>query len=61
MAGAVKHMKRSHRSYRASNSDVFTNFHRKAYAVKMEKESKKTFGQRLSGMFRKMLPDTSSK
>lgn len=62
MAGAVKHMQRSHRSYRNNmNNGIFTQFHRNAYSVKQYKESRMTLGKRLSNLFRKMLPNTSSK
>ena len=61
MAGAVKHMERSHRSYATRHQGVFNYFHRNAYKVANLKESRKTLGQRLAGMFKKVMPSTTSK
>ena len=55
MAGRLKHMERSHRSYR-SNGAEFVQFHRHAYNVAQRKETKKTFGQHMSALFRRMIP-----
>lgn len=61
MAGAVKHMERSHRSYATRHQGVFNGFHRNAYKVATMKESRKTLGQRLAGVIKKVMPNTSSK
>ena len=60
MAGAVKHMERSHRSHR-TNYAAFNQFHRHAFKVSNAKEQRKTLGQRLSAMVKSMLPKTTSK
>lgn len=61
MAGALKHMERSHRSYKnKQNAFVFTQFTRKAYTNKymrdFHKERKKTLGQRVSSLVKKLMP-----
>lgn len=49
MAGAIKHMQRSHRATAAKrNSGVFNQFHRNAHAVAAIKQQRKmTLGQKL--------------
>lgn len=62
MAGRVKHMERSHRSYRnRALNGIYNDFNRRAYSIKVFKENKKTVGQRFSDLFRKMLPKTAAK
>ena len=48
MAGAIKHMERSHRATAAKrNSGTFNNFYRNAYAVAAAKQQRKpTLGQK---------------
>ena len=55
MAGKLKHMARSHRSYR-SNGSEFIQFHRHAYNVMIAKEDRKPATQRLSSVLRRMIP-----
>lgn len=50
MAGAVKHMERSRRSHRKSDS-LYASFHRHAYKVRENKVTKQTLGQKLAGVF----------
>lgn len=50
MAGAIKHMERSRRSHR-KNENLFVGFHRHAYKVQEAKTTRKTFGQKLAGLF----------
>lgn len=45
MAGAVKHMQRSHYSYH--KGDLFRQFNMKAFHKNQKKENRKTFGQML--------------
>lgn len=49
MAGAIKHMERSHRATALKrNSGAFNQFHRNAYAVAAVKQQRKmTLGQKL--------------
>lgn len=49
MAGAIKHMERSHRATALKrNSGAFSQFHRNAYAVAAVKQQRKmTLGQKL--------------
>lgn len=49
MAGAVKHMKRSHRSY--NTSKPFSDFERKAQVKKSRKESKGFFEELKAQLF----------
>lgn len=55
MAGAIKHMERSHRATAAKrNSGTFNHFYRNAYAVSYARQQKKmTFGQRLKSMLKR--------
>ena len=55
MAGAIKHMERSHRATALKrNSGAFNQFHRNAYAVSYAKQQKKmTFGQHLKSMLKR--------
>jgi hypothetical protein len=55
MAGAIKHMERSHRATAAKrNSGTFNHFHRNAYAVSVVRQQKKmTFGQHLKSMLKR--------
>lgn len=55
MAGAIKHMERSHRATAAKrNSGTFNQFHRNAYKVSVVKQQKSmTFGQRLKSMLKR--------
>lgn len=49
MAGRLKHMERSHRSYRQTQQyGVFNQFHRNAYRVSTYKQQKLTLGQRMA-------------
>ena len=54
MAGAIKHMERSHRATAAKrNAGVFNNFHRNAYTTSIVRQQKKmTFGQHLKNMLK---------
>ena len=61
MAGAVKHMERSHRSHKNKmDGFVFTQFSRRAYTAERMKDwnkaRKQTIGQRLSTAIREMMP-----
>lgn len=57
MAGAVKHMERSHRSYRKPEMNgIYVRFARKASTNKYAKESRMGLGQLMAGVFRKMMP-----
>ena len=47
MAGAVRHMERSHRSHKTS-PNTFLPFVRYAYTVKNAKVARETFGQKLA-------------
>ena len=49
MAGAIKHMERSHRAAAANrNAGAFNQFHRNAYTTSAVKQQRKmTFGQHL--------------
>ena len=55
MAGAIKHMERSHRATAAKrNSGAFNQFHRNAYKVSFAKQQKNmTFGQHLKSMLKR--------
>ena len=55
MAGAIKHMERSHRATAAKrNSGTFNQFHRNAYATATFKQQKRTtFGQHLKNMLKR--------
>lgn len=51
MAGRVKHMERSRRSYRQSQQyGIFNQFHAHAYAVASLKTQRKTIGQRFASL-----------
>ena len=57
MAGAVKHMERSRRSHRKPEMyGIYSQFERRAYTNKYERDQRKTLGQQLAGVFRKMMP-----
>lgn len=61
MAGAIKHMERSHRSHRnKADAFVFTQFSRRAYTNKYMKEwhkaRKQTVGQKLAAAIKEMMP-----
>lgn len=55
MAGAIKHMERSHRATATKrNAGVFSNFYRNAYTVSVAKQQKKmTIGQHLKSMLKR--------
>lgn len=55
MAGAIKHMERSHRATAAKrNAGTFNHFHRNAYAASVTRQQKKmTFGQHLKSMLKR--------
>lgn len=55
MAGAIKHMERSHRATAAKrNSGVFNHFRRNAYAASIVRQQKKTtFGQHLKSALKR--------
>ena len=55
MAGAIKHMERSHRATAAKrNSGTFNHFYRNAYKVNVVKQQKSmTFGQHLKSMLKR--------
>lgn len=55
MAGAIKHMERSHRATALKmNSGVFNQFHRNAYAVAAVKQQRKmTLGQKLKSALKR--------
>ena len=55
MAGAIKHMERSHRATALKrNSGAFNQFHRHAYAVAAVKQQrKKTLGQKLKSALKR--------
>lgn len=55
MAGAIKHMERSHLATAAKrNSGIFNHFYRNAYAVSYARQQKKmTFGQHLKNMLKR--------
>ena len=55
MAGAIKHMERSHRATAAKrNAGVFNHFHRNAYTASAVKQQKSmTFGQHLKSMLKR--------
>jgi hypothetical protein len=52
MAGAIKHMERSHYSY-SKHNPAFTSFHNKAYSTKIRKENALSLGQRLAKLFKR--------
>lgn len=53
MAGAIKHMERSHRATANRNAGVFSHFRRNAYTTSAARQQKKmTFGQHLKGMLK---------
>ena len=57
MATAKKHMERSRRSYRKPEMyGIYRRFVFKANTNKYTKESRKSFGQVMADMFRKMMP-----
>lgn len=61
MAGAIKHMERSHRSHKnKQDAFVFTQFARKAYVSKSMREynkaRKQTLGQKMSAAIKKLMP-----
>lgn len=55
MAGAIKHMERSHRATALKrNSGAFNQFHRNAYAVAAIKQQRKmTLGQKLKSALKR--------
>lgn len=55
MAGAIKHMERSHRATALKrNSGAFNQFHRNAYAVAVVKQQRKmTLGQKLKSALKR--------
>lgn len=55
MAGAIKHMERSHRATAANrNAGVFNHFHRNAYTARAVKQQRNmTFGQHLKSMLKR--------
>ena len=55
MAGAIKHMERSHRATALKrNSGAFNQFHRNAYAVAAVKQQRKmTLGQMLKSALKR--------
>lgn len=55
MAGAIKHMERSHRATAAKrNSGTFNHFYRNAYTVSVAKQQKNmTFGQHLKSTLKR--------
>ena len=55
MAGAIKHMERSHRATALKrNSGAFNQFHRNAYAVVTFKQQRKmTLGQKLKSALKR--------
>lgn len=55
MAGAIKHMERSHRATAAKrNTGMFNQFHRNAYTVSAVKQQRKmTFGQHLKSALKR--------
>lgn len=55
MAGAIKHMERSHRATALKrNSGAFNQFHRNAYAVAAVKQQRKmTLGQKLKNALKR--------
>lgn len=55
MAGAIKHMERSHRATALKrNSGAFNQFHRNAYAVAAVKRQRKmTLGQKLKSALKR--------
>lgn len=55
MAGAIKHMERSHRAtVLKRNSGAFNQFHRNAYAVAAVKQQRKmTLGQKLKSALKR--------
>lgn len=55
MAGAIKHMERSHRAIAVKrNSGTFNHFHRNAYAAGIARQQKKmTFGQHLKSTLKR--------
>lgn len=57
MAGAIKHMERSHRATALKrNSGAFNQFHRNAYAVAAVKQQRKmTLGQKLKSALKRAL------
>lgn len=57
MAGAVKHMERSHRSHRKPEMNgIYSQFRFRAQTNKYARDQRKTLGQQLAGVFRKMMP-----
>lgn len=54
MAGAIKHMERSHHSVAAKrNAGMFNQFHRNAYNASVVKQNRNmTFGQYLKSMLK---------
>lgn len=61
MTGAVKHMERSHRSYKTKKSNAgFSTFAMTAYSKKLFRDNMKarkmTLGQKLSASLKKLMP-----
>lgn len=50
MAGAIKHMERSHRSHSKSNRTVFVQFHNKARVAKVRKDQRKMMENKRAGV-----------
>ena len=48
MAGRIKHMERSRRSYHKNKAAIFSNFNRHAYSVEHAKQQRLTLGQMLA-------------
>lgn len=53
MAGRIKHMKRSHRSY-GKNYSEFNRFAMRASSNKYIREQKKSISERISSLFARM-------
>lgn len=60
MAGAKKHMQRSHRSNQQSKAGIFNTFERKAYSLAYTKAQKLTLGQRISKTFKNLFKRTKA-
>lgn len=53
-------MQRSHRSYQQSKAGIFNTFERNAYSVACTKQSKLTFGQKISQTFKNLFKRTKA-
>lgn len=61
MAGAKKHMERSHRSVsQKRNEGIFNDFARKAYTNAYSKVQRKTVGQQISQTFKNIFKRTKA-